>query len=99
MATQTFEGTWEEIKQHENRLIGHRLRVTVLDEDIDNEAKIVTEPSPNMTPNNSMREAMRYAEELQKDMPKTNGERTQEFLRKARNGGMFGYNPEKGEYE
>lgn len=100
MATQTFEGTWEEIKQHENHLIGHRLRVTVIDEEKDDEdAKTDAEQSVSPTPNYSMREALRRSKELQKDMPETSGERTQEFLRKARNGGMFGYDPVKGDYE
>ena len=31
MAPQTLEGTWEEITQHAAELVGHRVRVTVLD--------------------------------------------------------------------
>ncbi|MDQ3254278.1 MAG: hypothetical protein M3R15_10300 [Acidobacteriota bacterium] len=100
MATQTFEGTWEEIKQHENHLIGHRVRVTVLDEEKDDdEPNTNAEQTATVTPNYSMREALRRGEELLKDMPETSGERTQEFLRQARNGGMFGYDPVKGDYE
>ncbi len=100
MAIQTFEGTWEEIKQHENHLIGHRVRVTVLDGEKDDEdANTNAEQTATVTPNYSMREALRRSAEITKDMRETSGERTQEFLRQARNGGMFGYDPVKGEYE
>ena len=98
MATQTFEGTWEEIKQHENHLIGHRLRVTVLDEETEDEAKTDTEQTA-VKPNYELLELLERTRERQKDMPETSGERTQEFLRQARDGGMFGYDPVKGEYE
>lgn len=33
MNLQTFEGTWEEIQSHAAELVGHRVRVTVLDEE------------------------------------------------------------------
>ena len=33
MKQQVLEGTWEEIKSHEHELNGHRVRLTVLDDE------------------------------------------------------------------
>ncbi len=78
MATTIFEGTWDEIVKHAAEFSGRRLRVTVLAE----------EQKPQ--PNRKMQEIMEKVKELQKDMRFTDGSKTQEILRNARSGAMFG---------
>ena len=78
METLVLEGTWEEIAEYAPEFNGRRLRVTVIDE----EAK----PQPNL----KMLEIMKLVKEKQKDMRFTDGSKTQEMLRAARSGGVFG---------
>ena len=78
MATTVLEGTWDEISKHAAEFSGRRLRVTVLSD----------EQKPQ--PNRKMREIMKRVKELQKDMRFTDGSKTQEILRAARGGAMFG---------
>lgn len=78
METLVLEGIWEEIAKHAPELGGRRLRVTVLAEE--------QKPQPNQ----KALEVMRRVRELQRDMRFTDGSQTQEMLRAARNGGMFG---------
>ena len=80
MATTVLEGTWEEIQQHADKFNGHRLRVTILE---DEENK----PEPNW----KMKEIMKQVRERQKGRPFTDGSKTQEILRRGRAGEMFGY--------
>ncbi|CAN5196082.1 hypothetical protein BH20ACI1_BH20ACI1_01170 [soil metagenome] len=80
MEASTIEGTWEEIQQYGSRLAGHRLRVTVLDE----------EDKKSREPNRKMLEVMKKIKAGQKNMRFTDGSKTQSLLRKARDGGMFG---------
>ncbi len=75
-----LEGTWEEIQKYGSRLIGRRLRLTILDE----ESK-----SETIKPNRKMSEIMNAAKRKQAKMRFTDGSKTQQILRKARNGGMF----------
>ena len=77
METFVLEGTWEEIAEHAPEFNGRRLRVTIIDEQ---------KPQPNQ----KALEIMRRIKELQKDMRFTDGSKTQEMLRAARSGGMFG---------
>ena len=77
MATLVLEGTWEEIAKHAPEFTGRRLRVTVLEEQ---------KPQPNQ----KMLEIMKLVKEKQKDMRLTDGSKSQEMLRAARDGGMFG---------
>ena len=77
METLVLEGTWEEIAEHAPEFSGRRLRVTVIDDQ---------KPQPNQ----KMREIMKLVKENQKDMRFTDGSKTQEMLRAARSGGMFG---------
>lgn len=83
MESSTIEGTWEEIQQYGARLAGHRLRVTVLDEDANGKEK-------SSEPNIKMSEAMRKIKAGQENMRFTDGSKTQDLLRKGRDGGMFG---------
>ncbi len=78
METLVLEGTWEEIAKHATEFSGRRLRVTVLSEE--------RKPQPNQ----KALEIMQRVKELQKGMRFTDGSQTQEMLRAARNGGMFG---------
>ena len=72
-----LEGTWEEIAKHAPEFTGRRLRVSVIDE---------RKPQPNQ----KMLEIMKKIKEKQKGMRFTDGSKTQEMLRAARSGGMFG---------
>ena len=78
MATNVLEGTWDEIVKHAPEFVGRRLRVTVLSE----------EQKPQ--PNRKAMEIMKQIKELQKDMRFTDGSKTQQILRAARGGAMFG---------
>ena len=78
MAPQILEGTWEEITQHAPEFLGRRIRVTIL-------------PDEPRQPNQAMLEAMQKIAARNKDKPLTSGEDTQQLLREARDGGMFGY--------
>ena len=75
-----LEGTWEEIQKYGSRLIGRRLRLTILDEESNEET---------IEPNRKMSEIMNAAKRKQAKMRFTDGSKTQQILRKARNGGMF----------
>jgi hypothetical protein len=77
MATTVFEGTWDEIAKHAAEFGGRSLRVTVLEEQ---------KPQPNR----KMMEIMEKVKERQKGMRFTDGSKTQEILRNARSGAMFG---------
>lgn len=77
MESSTIEGTWEEIQQYGARLAGHRLRVTVLDE----ETNINEEPKE---PNRKMSEVLRKIADEQENMRFTDGSKTQEILREGR---------------
>ena len=63
--------------KHAAEFSGRRLRVTVLEEQ---------KPQPNR----KAQEIMKRVKELQKDMRFTDGSKTQEILRAARGGAMFG---------
>ena len=73
-----LEGTWEEVADHAPELAGRRVRLTVLEE-----------PQTALR-NEGLLEALRLIAERQKDQPESSGERTQEFIRAARDGGMYG---------
>jgi hypothetical protein len=60
--------------------IGRRLRLTILDEESNVE---------KIEPNKKMLEIMNAAKRKQAKMRFTDGSKTQQILRKARNGGMF----------
>jgi hypothetical protein len=81
MAQQIYEGTWEEIAQHASELVGRRVRLTVLEE------------SAQIEPNRAMLEALRKVSERAKNMPTSSDAETLTFLREARAGRMFGYDP------
>ena len=80
MAQQVLEGTWEEIAAHANELAGKRVKVVV-------ETEVV---AVGIQPNFAMLNAMREADEIQKDMnPKMDDGVA--ILRQGRQGDMYGY--------
>jgi hypothetical protein len=79
MATLVLEGTWEEIKRQSKKLVGRKVRVTVLDEEI--------LPRPNQ----KALDVIRKVSERQKTMRETSGENTLDMIRQARSGAMFNY--------
>jgi hypothetical protein len=51
MATQVLEGTWEEITRHANEFVGRKVRITVLDDEVNEMLEAlrkVSERSKNM---------------------------------------------------
>ncbi len=80
MDEQVFEGTWEEVATHADEFAGKHVRLTVVED---------TPPSLIQ----ARREVLRQIEELQRDMPMTDGSDTQRRLREARAGAMWGYEP------
>lgn len=76
-----LEGTWDEIQKFASRLVGRRLRLTVLDD----------EPSNGKVgPNKKMSAILKDAKKKQAKMRFTDGSKTQQILREGRSGGIFG---------
>jgi hypothetical protein len=82
-----LEGTWEEILAHAPQLAGRRVRVTVLDAAENGQEK------GDMSPAERFAASIRELEALDDDMPLTPGGDTQAFIREARAGAMYGYEP------
>jgi alkylation response protein AidB-like acyl-CoA dehydrogenase len=79
MLEQVLEGTWEEIAQHADELAGKRVRLTVVEE----------APAAN----EAALQVMEQVAQLQSGMRYTSGADTQQLLREARAGAMYGYDP------
>ena len=80
MATQTLEGTWEEVAAHVGELAGRQVTVDIKPEGF------AAPPRPNV----KMLDAMRRAEEIQHGMnprPESDGVA---LLREGREGAMYG---------
>ena len=93
MATQVLEGTWEEIVAHADELAGKRLRV-IVEADASEAMEQPNVGPPNMgPPNEQMLGILRDIAERQQGKPYTSGENTQELIRQARDGGMYGMEP------
>jgi hypothetical protein len=80
METRVLEGTWEEITQQSSRLVGRKVRVTILEDE-----PIKDKPKPNL----AMLEALRKVRERNKNRRETGGESSVDILRRARAGEMF----------
>ena len=78
MATQVLEGTWEEIAKHAKRLVGRRVRLTIIDE----EQKI--------KPNEKALAVIQKVIDRQKNMRETSGESAVSIIRRGRAGEMYG---------
>jgi hypothetical protein len=74
----TLTGKWEEIKEHDAELAGRTVTLTVMPE--------ATDPP---TPNLSLIEALREAEDLEQGITSTGD--AVEILRKGRSGDLYGY--------
>jgi hypothetical protein len=83
MAEQVLEGTWEEIVHHAPELAGKRVRLTVL-------AEHASEPVSWPPPNEAMLAALRKIAERNQGKALTSSEETQQLLREARDGGLYG---------
>ncbi|MCI0387253.1 MAG: hypothetical protein MOB07_00555 [Acidobacteria bacterium] len=83
MLGQVLEGTWEEIAQHADELAGKRVRLTVVEET----------PAAVSQPNEAALQVMEQVTQLQSGMRYTSGADTQQLLREARAGAMYGYDP------
>lgn len=77
MTTQVIEGTWEEVARHAENLVGRKVRLLVLEDEV--------LPKPN----HKALEIMQKIAEKQKDLPFTAGESSVEIVRKGRSGEMF----------
>lgn len=83
---QELEGTWEEIVAHAPELAGRRVRLIILDGAEDGQKDGETTPAEQFAA------AMRELED-DPEMPFTPGGDTQAFIREARSGAMYGYDP------
>lgn len=83
MATQILEGTWEEITKHAQSLVGKKVRLTVLDDELQ------SKPMPNK----KALAVMRKVKQSQKNMRETGGESSVDIIRRGRAGEMYGYEP------
>ncbi len=79
MLEEMFEGTWEEVVGHADELAGKHVRVTVLAD------------APTVQPNLAMQEALRKVAVRNHGKTLTSGVDTQQMLREARAGRMWGY--------
>lgn len=78
MTTQVLEGTWEEITKHAKRLVGRRVRLTIIDEE------------PMTKPNERALAVIQKVIDRQKSMRETSGESAVSIIRRGRAGEMFG---------
>jgi len=83
MATQTLEGTWEEIAARADELAGKRVKVSI-ETDL---------PQTAVVPNLKMLEAMRAADEIQRGMNPKAGSDGVAIIRDGRRGDMYGDGP------
>lgn len=83
MATQTLEGTWEEIATRADELAGKHVKVSI-ETDL---------PQTAVVPNLKMLEAMRAADEIQRGMSPKPGSDGVAIIRDGRRGDMYGDGP------
>jgi hypothetical protein len=83
MSHQVLEGEWEEILQHGEELTGKRVRLIVIDDE------------ETASPNETMLAAMQAVAVIQDGMSPTPGEDSEQLLREARDGKMYGLNSGK----
>ena len=83
MATQTLEGTWEEIAARADELGGKHVKVSI-ETDL---------PQTAVVPNLKMLEAMRAADEIQRGMNPKPGSDGVAIIRDGRRGDMYGDGP------
>ena len=77
MTTQVIEGTWEEVARQAKNLVGRKVRLLVLEDEVLPE------------PNHKALEIMKKTAEKQKGPPFTAGESSVDIVRRGRAGEMF----------
>lgn len=77
MTTQILEGTWEEIARQSKKLVGRKVRVLVLEDDVPAE------------PNRKALEILKEIRSRQNGLRFTAGEKATEIIRRGRAGEMF----------
>lgn len=92
MVQQVLEGTWEEIAAHAEDFIGKRLKIVVEEVSEANEPPNIGPPNLG-PPNEAALRMLQELEERQQGRRYTSGEETQDLIRQARNGGMYGREP------
>jgi hypothetical protein len=83
----TFEGNWEEIYSHSTEFAGHKVRLMVLPNNGNGTSNGAGSNQPR--PNVSMLKAIKEIETIQIGMEPAQGKDTLEYLREAREGGMY----------
>jgi hypothetical protein len=76
-----IEGTWEEVLERSEELRGASVRVTI---------KRPGHTPKQSEPNEAMLEALRQIDEIWAGRPSTSAEGTDELIREARSGAMYG---------
>ena len=77
MATQVLEGTWEEITRHAKNLVGRKVRLLILEDEV--------LPKPNQ----KALDIIQKVQDKQKNMRFTAGEKAVDIVRRGRAGEMF----------
>lgn len=77
MTTQVLEGTWEEITLHAKNLVGRKVRLLVLEDEVF--------PKPNQ----KALDVMQKVQKKQKNMRFTTGKKAVDIVRRGRAGEMF----------
>ncbi len=86
-----YVGTGEELSEVLKQMPKQPFRLTLLSEE---EASTkLSEQKPAPTPNQKALAALRQIAENQKDRPYSDGSDTQQLIREARDGAMYGYDP------
>lgn len=84
-----LEGTGAELTRHLEKHSMERFRLVPLVEEAQEAASV-----PQREPNRKALAILQEIAERQKDRPFTDGSESLKFLREARDGGMYGYDPE-----
>ncbi|MCW5934585.1 MAG: hypothetical protein KIT45_09850 [Fimbriimonadia bacterium] len=83
MQPSVLEGTWEEIMLHAQELAGKRIRLILLSEEEHNQ-------TDSVSPNTPLLKALDEIAQRQQTRRETSTEGSQEILRQAREGGLYG---------
>ena len=82
-----FEGVWEEVAAHSTEFTGKNVRIRVLPA-VDRD-----DGGNSLAHNHVMLNVLAKVEEIQLGMQPKDDKNTQDYLREARSGGMYGYDP------
>lgn len=82
MTTQVLEGTWEEIARQGKNLVGRRVRLLILEDNV------------AVEPNRKALDVLKEIHKKQDGFRFTSGEKGVEIVRRGRSGEMFEVDPE-----